>query len=303
MLRILTVAIAALGAAQMPAPAPSFEYDASRPINVRPAASADRTGVAVREITYAQADGTRNGATIVAPAQPTAGRRPGILFVHWYGPPNATSNRTQFLADAIALARAGAVSLLIDTPWSEPAWFPNRNSERDYDMSVQEVKNLRRALDVLLQQPSLDAARMAYVGHDFGAMYGALAVAADRRVSRFVFMAGTQSFSDWFLYTPKREGPARERFIAKLAPLDPVKYLPHIAPRPILLQFANNDKFVSKEAAAALAKAAGNAKTVKYYNAEHELSAEAARDRVEWLTRELKLTPNSQSPNSQVPHR
>jgi fermentation-respiration switch protein FrsA (DUF1100 family) len=102
-------------------------------------------------------------------------------------------------------------------------------------------------------------------------------------------MAGTQSFSDWFLYTPTRQGAARERFIAKLAPLDPVKYLPRVAPRPILLQFANDDKFVSKEAAAALAKAAGTAKTVKYYNAQHELSAEATRDRIEWLTRELKL--------------
>ena len=289
MISILAITIAALAAAQMPAPPPSFEYDASRPINVLPAARADRTGVVVRQITYAQADGTRNAATIVTPAQPTAGRRPGILFVHWYGPPNATSNRTQFLPDAIDLARRGAVSLLIDTPWSEPSWFPKRNSERDYEMSVQQVKNLRRALDVLIQQPSVDAARIAFVGHDFGAMYGALAVAADRRASRFVFMAGTQSFSDWFLYTPKREGPARERFIAKLAPLDPVKYLPRIAPRPILLQFANNDKFVSKEAAAALAKAAGNAKTVRYYNAEHELSAEAARDRIEWLARELKL--------------
>jgi dipeptidyl aminopeptidase/acylaminoacyl peptidase len=287
MLSILIAA--AFAAAQTPVQPPTFDYDAARPINVQPSAATDRTGVVVRQITYAQADGTRNDATMVTPAQPTAGRRPGVLFVHWYGPPNPTSNRTQFLPDAIELARLGAISLLIDTPWSDPSWFPKRNGDRDYEMSVQEVKNLRRALDVLLQQPSVDAARIAFVGHDFGAMYGALAVAADRRVSRFVFMAGTQSFSDWFLYTPTRQGAARERFIAKLAPLDPVKYLPRVAPRPILLQFANDDKFVSKEAAAALAKASGTAKTVKYYNAQHELSAEATRDRIEWLTRELKL--------------
>jgi dipeptidyl aminopeptidase/acylaminoacyl peptidase len=286
---MLSMLILAITAQQAPVLPPSFDYDAARPINVQPSATPDRTGVVVREITYAQADGTRNGATIVTPAQPTAGRRPGVLFVHWYGPPKTTSNRTQFLPDAIELARLGAISLLIDTPWSEPSWFPRRNSERDYEMSVQEVKNLRRALDVLLQQPNVDAARIAYVGHDFGAMYGALAVASDRRVSRFVFMAGTQSFSDWFLYTPTREGAARERFIAKLAPLDPIKYLPRVAPRPILLQFARDDKYVSKGAAAALAKAAGTARTVKYYDTDHELSAQATRDRIEWLTRELKL--------------
>ena len=55
---------------------------------------------------------------------------------------------------------------------------------------------------------------MAYVGHDFGAMYGTLAAAVDPRVTHFVFMAGTASFSDWFLYGPKLEERARDRFVA-----------------------------------------------------------------------------------------
>ena len=82
--------------------------------------------------------------------RPASGHTPAVLFVHWYEPPKPTSNRTEFVEDAVELARLGTVSLLIDTPWSEPTWFPTRDSEKDYDMSVAQVKEIRRGLDVLL---------------------------------------------------------------------------------------------------------------------------------------------------------
>ena len=266
---------------------PSFDYP-SKPVDVRQVSSSDRDGVTLREITYEKTTGGRNAATLVLPPK-TAGVHPGVLFVHRYEPPKPTSNRTEFVEDAVELARLGTVSLLIDTPWSEPKWFPSRDSERDYDTSVAQVKEIRRGLDVLLDQPDIDRTRVACVGHDFGAMYGALAVAADPRPTHFVFMAGTRSFSDWFLFAPKREGPARDRFIAQLAPLDPIAYLPKIAPRPVLLQFATKDKFVSNDTAKAMAEAVGSPKTVKYYDAEHALNAEATRDRQAWLKQELRL--------------
>ena len=247
-------------------------------------------GAIVREITYKQLDGTDNRATLVDSATPAVAPRPAVLFVHWYEPPKPTSNRTEFLPDAIELARRGAVCLLIDTPWSKEDWFPTRNGDKDYDFSVAYVKELRHAIDVLLQQPRIDRARVGYVGHDFGAMYGALAVAADPRITHFVYMAGTRSFSDWFLFTPKREGADRDAFIAKLAPLDPIASLPKISPRPILMQFGGKDRFVSAEAAKAQAEAVTGPKTLKVYPmAEHELTSEARTDRMAWLIEMLKL--------------
>jgi len=256
-------------------------------------------GVTVREITYTQLDGSKNAATLVLPASAEALARqarapatahPAILFVHWYEPPKPTSNRTEFLADAIELASLGTVSLLIDTPWTNPSWFPARDGNKDYEFSVQYVKELRHALDVLLQQPGIDKTRVAYVGHDFGAMYGALAVAADPRVTHFVYMAGTRAFSDWFLFTPKREGADREAFVAKLAPLDPIVHLARISPRPVLLQFGTKDQFVSAEAAKAQADAVTGPKIVKIYEgAEHELTYQARLDRLAWLEEQLRL--------------
>jgi cephalosporin-C deacetylase-like acetyl esterase len=292
----LTRAIAACAtstilAGQGIAPASLFDYPATRPVDLRDVSIAARNGVTVREITYEKATSGRNAATLIVPPLSTKAPHAGILFVHWYEPPNPTSNRTEFVEDAVELASLGTVSLLIDTPWSAPDWFAKRDGDKDYEMSVNQVKELRRALDVLVQQPGIDRRRIALVGHDFGAMFGALAVAVDPRPTHFVFMAATGSFTDWYLFSPKREGEARARFVTQLAPLDPIKYLPRIAPRPVLLQFATNDKFVSKEAAAALANAAAGPKTVKYYDAQHALNAEATRDRQQWLKQQLAL-PN-----------
>jgi cephalosporin-C deacetylase-like acetyl esterase len=248
------------------------------------------SNVTVRQLTYAQLNGSRNAATLVTPAAPSAALRPAILYLHWYEPPRPTSNRTEFLAEAVELAGAGAVALLVDTPWTKENWFPTRDAATDYEFTLQMTKDVRRALDVLLEQPGIDKARVAVVGHDFGAMWGALAVAADPRVTHFVYMAGTRSFTDWYLFAPNKEGAEKDAFVAKLAPLDPILHLAKISPRPVLLQFGSKDKFVANEAATAMADAVTGPKTVKTYEFEHELTYQARLDRLAWLREQFKLT-------------
>ena len=114
----LTLALVVVGRT-LAAETPSFEYDRSRPLGVAPAE------VSLRNITYANASGERAEATLVAPARP--GRHAGVLFAHWYGEPAQCSNRSQFLSEALQLARQGVVSLLVDTLWSDPKWFYTRD--------------------------------------------------------------------------------------------------------------------------------------------------------------------------------
>jgi len=274
---------------QSPAPATLFDYDASRPLDVKETARREDGGALLRDITYATLGGGTNAATLITPTTPARQPAPAILFVHWYGPPAPTSNRTQFMPDGIALARQGVTSLLIDTPWSVPTYFRSRSREEDYARSVQQVRDLRRALDVLMAQPNVDRARVAYVGHDFGAMYGTLAAAVDPRVTHVVFMAGTASFSDWFLYGPKMEDEPRKRFIAQLAPLDPVKWVPKLR-GPVLMQFADTDEHVSTARRELLAEAAPKGADVRVYKAGHELNPQATRERLEWLRKTLALS-------------
>lgn len=245
--------------------------------------------VSVRQLTYAQLDGSRNAATLVSPSAATRATQPAILFLHWYEPPRPTSNRTEFLAEAIDLAQSGAISLLVDTPWAAESWFPKRDAARDYEFTVAMTANVRRALDVLLAQSGIDRTRVALVGHDFGAMWGALAAAEDPRVTHLVYMAGTRSFSDWYLFTPKKEGAERDAFIARMAPLDPIAALAKISPRPVLLQFGTKDTFVKNDAAQAMADAVTGPKTFKTYEFEHELTYAARVDRLAWLKEQLRI--------------
>jgi cephalosporin-C deacetylase-like acetyl esterase len=270
---------------QPPASNLPFDYDRAKPLEARLAPA----GVVVRQLTYAQLDGSRNGATLVLPAGSDRAPHPAILFLHWYEPPRPTSNRTEFLAEAVELAGSGTVSLLVDTPWTLESWFPKRDASKDYELTIQMTRDVRRALDLLLAQPGIDRTRVAIVGHDFGAMWGALAAAADPRVTHFVYMAGTRSFTDWYLFTPKKEGAEKEAFVARLAPLDPIAHLAKIPPRPVLLQFGTKDQFVTNEAAAAMADAVTGPKTVKTYEFEHELPYQARVDRIAWLKEQFKL--------------
>jgi fermentation-respiration switch protein FrsA (DUF1100 family) len=258
-----------------PAEEPSFEYDRGRPLDIRP------TGVALRDISFAGASGQRIEATLIGPS--AAGRHPAVLFAHWFEGPAQNSNRTQFVPDALRLARSGVVSLLVDTPWSRPDWFSARDPSRDLETSIAEVKELRRALDVLVSFDEVDPGRVAYVGHDFGAMYGSIVAAVDRRVKAFVFMAGTRTFADWFLLGRKLEPQAERAVREELEPLDPVRYVGRIAPSPVLFQFATKDPYVPREDADSLVAAAREPKSVRFYECGHSMDMDALEDRVPWL--------------------
>ena len=246
-------------------------------------------GALVRDVSFPNSTGGRTGAYLVEPTW--KGKGPAVLFVHWLETDAPDSNRTQFLREAIPLAEDGVTSLLVETMWSNPKWFLTRDSARDVEESERQVRDLGKALDYLLANPKVDRARVAYVGHDFGAMYGMVLSSRDKRVKVWALQAGTASFSDWFLYYPKREGADRQAFIDKLAPLDPLKHV--ASATPLLLQFANNDPFVPEAKAKLLIEAAREPKTVLWYESGHPLTEKAVEDRLAWLRQQLGVDRTS----------
>jgi len=221
--------------------------------------------------------------------RPTQGKGPfaAVLFVHWLGDPE-TSNRTQFLPEALELAERGVISVLIEAPWSDPKWYSNRIPEEDYANSLRQVMAQRRAMDLLLTQPDVDRRRVAVVAHDFGAMYAILAEASDKRAKTYIFMAPAPHFIDWFLFARQPKDPSQYK--ATLAPLDPVNLVGQLSHAPILFQFAANDHYVSPQQAAAFSAATRGPKEVRTYPTEHHLRVPEARaDRTAWLVRELGL--------------
>lgn len=212
-----------------------------------------------------------------------------ILYVHWYEPESISSHRTQFDEEAKELARLGAVCLSIETLWSDRDFFLKRTQEDDLQNSLQEVVNIRRAIDLLLSEPNVDEKRFAYVGHDFGGMYGVLAGSLDQRPTHYVVMASTPRFPDWYLYLPKLEGEARQTFIRQMAEIDPITHAPNLAPASVFFQFATDDFHVPKERAEEFFAAAQEPREIKWYEAGHGLNETATQDRKAWLKQSLGL--------------
>ncbi|HSK67312.1 MAG TPA: dienelactone hydrolase family protein [Anaerolineales bacterium] len=212
-----------------------------------------------------------------------------VLYIHWYEPPNPSSNRSQFVEEANELARAGSVCLLIETLWSDYDFFLKRTQAEDMQNSIEETVNIRRAIDLLLSQPGVDPGRFALVGHDFGGMYGVLAGSLDRRPSHYVVMAATPRFPDWYLYAPRLEGETRDEFIRQFSLLDPITHIPNLAPAPILFQFGTDDFHVPVERAEEFFQTAQGPKELKWYDSGHGLNDASTADRKEWLRKNLNL--------------
>lgn len=219
----------------------------------------------------------------------TEGPHAAILYIHWYEPPSPDSNRSQFVGEAMEMARSGAACLLIETLWSDPDFFLKRTHAEDLQNSIEELANIRRAMDLLLSQPGVDAGRFALVGHDFGGMYGVVAGSLDRRPTHYVVMAATPRFPDWYLYAPQLEGEPREEFIRQFSPLDPIAHIPNLSPAPVLFQFGTDDPHVPEDRAREFYKAAKDPSEVKWYELGHGLNLDATADRKEWLKENLAL--------------
>lgn len=214
------------------------------------------------------------------------GRGPAALFLHWFDGEAPDGNRTQFVDEAVELARTdGIVSILPQGrfPW---AGAPT-DAEADAARIREEVAGHRAAVDLLADRKDVDAERIAIVGHDFGGMHGVLLAADDERIGAAVIIAATPRWGDWFLPFWPIAGD-RFDYLRALAPLDPITRIGDIAPRPICLQFARNDFYIAAMTGMELHRAAGEAAEMHAYDADHAVRDPQARaDRATFLRRVL----------------
>ena len=263
------------------------DYQRFEPNDLRVLVSRTEEGLVSQLLVIQSPFGYRRVAEMYRPEGD--GSFPAVLYVHWYEPESISSHRSQFEEEARELAQTGAICISIETLWSDRDFFLKRTQEEDPQNSIEEVVNIRRAMDLLLSQPNVDTTRFAFVGHDFGGMYGVLAGSLDGRPTHYVLMAATPRFPDWYLYLPKLEGEAREAFIRQMAEIDPIVHVPNLSPAEVFFQFASDDFHVPQERAEEFFAAAENPKEMRWYEAGHGLNEDATRDRTAWLKAKLGL--------------
>ena len=258
-----------------------FAYDAAADRKLRTVGVERRGGVTVVDLRF-------DGGGVDVPAYlvvPPGGPHAGVLWVHWLGEPE-TTNRTQFLAEAVALAPKGFVSLLVDAMWSKPKWYPERVPEEDFDNSRRQVVALRCAMDVLQSQASVDKARLGVVGHDYGGMYAMLMAGADPRAKTYVYVATAPSLSHWAFFG--NQPKSKVEYLRQNAVLELTDALRQVRNASTLFQFGSRDTYVSRADTAVLFGAAQGTKERKFYDSEHEMTVpQAAADRDAWLVKEL----------------
>jgi predicted esterase len=232
-----------------------------------------------------ESGGRTTAAYLVAPADAAPGSARGILWFHWLETGSPTSNRTEFLDEAKALAASdGVVSLLIDGtfPWKDaPSGIEHDQAAVEADLGM-----LAAGYELLLTQRAVDPARTALVGHDYGAMYSAALFAADQRPAALVVMAATAHWADWNLPYWHLTDDA-DAYRAALAPYDLVTSLSGIGGRPTLLQFASLDQYVPSDVADAITAAAGSSATRQDFETGHEMNPDARTERDAWLLANL----------------
>jgi cephalosporin-C deacetylase-like acetyl esterase len=183
------------------------------------------------------------------------GQFAGIVWQHGGG-----QSRNWFLPDAVALAKVGVVSILMDGPGNRPPEMRGAVSKDDVESfrneMVQVVTDARRAYDVLAARPDVDKDRIGYTGLSFGAMMGGSLVGTDKRFKTFVLICGLEGFVRHFRMSGhpsivqmrnSMKPEDFERLLAGAEPIDAKNFIGESSPNPLLFQAARFDPGVSEK--------------------------------------------------------
>lgn len=283
-----------------------YDYSDSIPLDRRDSLIVDSSTFRVYDLTYQSPKSGRVTSYLVVPK--ASGKVAGIVFSHWgYG------TRTEFLPEAILYAKAGVASILPDDPWVRPApWRRNLGNftqpDSDYVVYAQAVVDLRRAIDLLLCLPGIDSSRIGFVGHSYGAQFGCVLAAIDRRIKAAAIVGGVPAMRDIYVDSddPDMVGlrqavPADtlQQYVNRLSAFDAINYVTRTSPTPMLYQFAYYERYYGMASMRRLEKAAAEPKAVLWYHSGHDLNdVQTLVDRANWLQQHLRfdsVTPTLKS--------
>ena len=270
-----------------------FDYEKSAPLDIRQLGIEEKEGVEILDISYAFAEGLRVSAYLLMP--PAGGRLAASVFLH-----GGEQDRSAFLVEALALAKRGMVSLLLDEPslLAMPR-FTELEAERERYLHI--ILKLRRGLDLLTRMPEIDAARLGYVGLSFGAWMGGVLSGVERRVRTYILIAGMPRMTEiWRTSTRPEVAEVRESltpqqweaYLQATSAFDAIHYIGRATPASLFFQFARRDGIISEEDALEFSRAASEPKRAEWYDAQHHdihVNQQALQHRLEWLREHLRL--------------
>ena len=266
-----------------------FAYDVNAPLNLQQSVENTINGVEVSGISFSSPDGGSATGLLFDPVTRSS-LRPGIVLMHGL-PGNARGTA----AYAQVLAQHGAVVIAIDAPFARRGGEPVRLGTEDRAEQLQLIKDLQRAVDVLRARANVDDERIAYVGISYGGAMGALFVGIERRLKAAALVVGDGGLVSHFTgpedfsFLSGLSCATRVAWFRAMAPLEPIRFIPHASPTALLLQNGRSDNLVPEADAKLLHTAAPEPKTLRWYDAGHGLNQQALWDRHDWLHQQIGL--------------
>jgi len=266
-----------------------FAYDVDAPLNLQKTVENTVDGVEVGRISFDSPGGGSATGMLFDPVTRSS-LRPGIVLMH--GLPGTARDMAGY---AQLLARYGAVVIAIDAPFARRGGEPVRFSTEDRAEQIQLIKDLQRGVDVLRARANVDDERIAYLGISYGGAMGALFAGIERRLKAAVLVVGDGGLVSHFTGPEDLDFMAglscatRVAWFQAMAPIEPIRFIPHASPTPLLLQSGRTDNLVPTADAEALHAAAPEPRTIRCYDAGHGLNLQAALDRHDWLEEQIGL--------------
>jgi poly(3-hydroxybutyrate) depolymerase len=261
-----------------------FAYDRSAPLGFQDRGRINHGyPIAIRDVSFASPKRGRVSGFVILPPGP--GRHPAVIYVHGSG-----GTRADFLLQASWMAARGAVGLTLDSPFDRatgPETTGLAGLAQERDLNVQNIVELRRAVDVLQSRPDVDPRRIGYLGYSAGAKAGAILAGVDHRVKAFDLMSG--GALPVRLYVEQAPRALRGRIRRLLDPVDPLRYVGHAAPSALFFQDGLRDRIVPHAALVNLSRSGSRPKRVRWYAAGHPLNRRAYHDQLVWLAARLGL--------------
>jgi uncharacterized protein len=288
------VARPAFGAVASEADRKLFAYDVTAPLNLQKTVESTKSGVETSAISFSSPDGGSATGLLFDPVTRSS-LRPGIVLMH--GMPGTAGSVAAY---AQQLAEQGAVVIAIDAPFARRAGLPVQFTAQDRTEQVRLIRDLQRAVDVLRARVNVDGDRIAYVGFSYGGAMGALFAGIERRLDAAVLVVADGGLVSHFTgpedlaYMASLSCATRVDWFRAMAPVEPIRFIAHASPTPLLLQSGRLDNLVPVADAQALQAAAPQSTTVRWYDAGHGLDQQAAFDRLDWLHEKIGLDARQQ---------
>ena len=267
-----------------------FDYEMDMPVSIAENSVQQEPRYTLHDVSYPSPKGGDVTAYLLIPEG--EGPHAGIILMH-----GSSGSRESLLPLAKDLVVTGAVTMTIDGP---AARVPGRSwltfTPQDWEEQIQLIVDLRRAVDVLTQQPGVDPARIGYIGYSYGAAMGGLLAGVEHRIKAYGLMVGDGGLVTHFMEAGEPVGgfetipeQMREAWLEAMEPIDSIHYVGHAAPSALFFQNARYDGLVSEADALAYQAAGSEPKWIEWYDSGHGLPDQAFYDMVEWLAEQIDI--------------